>query len=89
MSVSWAYYDFESKLTYKAAPAGSRVVKYNPAYTSQACPVCGHTEKANRIKKQHLFCCRKCGYRSNDDRIGAMNLWRMGIQYLLGARVSA
>ena len=89
VSVSWAYYDFESKLTYKAALAGSRAVKFNPAYTSQACPVCGHTEKANRIKKQHLFCCRKCGYRSNDDRIGAMNLWRMGIQYLLGARVSA
>ncbi len=46
--------------------------KVNPAYTSQTCPKCGHTEKANRNKKIHLFCCRNCGYKSNDDRIGAM-----------------
>ena len=49
---------------------------------SQCCPVCGHTEKSNRNKKIHLFTCKNCGYQSNDDRIGAMNLYRMGINYL-------
>ena len=88
-SVSWAYLDLEEKLIYKAVRAGSHVVKFDPAYTSQACPVCGHTEKKNRSKEKHFFRCRKCGYQSNDDRIGAMNLWRMGIQYLPGAQVSA
>ncbi|WP_374706718.1 zinc ribbon domain-containing protein [Paenibacillus sp. J2TS4] len=57
------------------------------AWTSQACPKCEHTERANRDKKRHRFCCQKCGYRSNDDRIGAMNLQRIGIQYI--AQVTA
>ena len=81
--VSWNYFDFEQKLAYKAARAGSKVVKVNRAYTSQACPKCGHTEKANRDKHLHLFTCKACGYRSNDDRVAAMNLHRKGIEYLV------
>ena len=89
VSVSWAYYDLEQKLKYKAGRAGSHVINTDPAYTSQTCPVCGHAERKNRNHEQHLFRCCKCGYRSNDDRVGAMNLWRMGIQYLPKAQVSA
>ena len=83
VSVSWSYYDLEQKLTYKALKHHQLVEKVDPAYTSQTCPKCGHTEKANRNKKIHLFCCKNCGYRSNDDRIGAMNLHRMGIELLV------
>lgn len=83
ISVSWSYFDLEQKLTYKALKHHQLVKKVNPAYTSQTCPKCGHTEKANRNKKIHLFCCRNCGYKSNDDRIGAMNLYRMGINLLV------
>ncbi len=79
ISVSWSFYDLEQKLNYKAAQHKDKVIKVNPAYTSQCCPICGHTEKANRDKKKHLFTCKNCGYHSNDDRIGAMNLYRMGI----------
>ena len=82
VSVSWAFYDLEQKLKYKAALNESSVINVNPRYTSQTCPVCGHTERANRNKKNHIFCCKSCGYTSNDDRIGAMNLYRMGINYL-------
>lgn len=89
VSVSWAFYDLEQKLIYKAMQHHSKVIKVNPAYTSQTCPVCGHTEKANRNKKIHLFCCKNCGYKSNDDRIGAMNLYRMGIDYLVPDTVTA
>jgi transposase len=46
------------------------------------------TEKGNRNKKQHLFECKKCGYRSNDDRIGAMNLYQKGISFLKGTVTS-
>ena len=81
--VSWSFYDLEQKLIYKAHQHKDNVIKVNPAYTSQCCPVCGHTEKANRNKKIHLFCCKNCGYKSNDDRIGAMNLYRMGIEYIV------
>ena len=87
VSVSWSFYDLEQKLMYKAKQNQSTVIKVNPAYTSQCCPVCGHIEKANRNKKIHLFSCKNCGYKSNDDRIGAMNLYRMGIDYLTKAQV--
>ena len=82
VSVSWSFYDLEQKLIYKAKQNQSTVIKVDPRYTSQCCPVCGHVEKANRNKKIHLFTCKNCGYKSNDDRIGAMNLYRIGINYL-------
>lgn len=88
VSVSWAFFDLEQKLIYKAKNNQSAVIKVNPAYTSQTCPACGHTERSNRNKKKHIFCCRNCGYRSNDDRIGAMNLYRMGINYLANGKKS-
>lgn len=87
VSVSWSFYDLEQKLIYKAKQNQSTVIKVNPRYTSQCCPICGHIEKSNRNKKLHLFTCKNCGYKSNDDRIGAMNLYRMGINYLLDGQV--
>ena len=88
VSVSWSYSDLEKKLTYKAEMNGSRVIKLDPRYTSQTCPVCGHREKSNRNHENHTFRCRQCGYITNDDRIGAMNLWRMGTEYLPKVQVS-
>ena len=87
VSVSWSFYDLEQKLIYKAKQSQSSVIKVDPRYTSQCCPACGHTEKSNRNKKIHLFTCKNCGYTSNDDRIGAMNLYRMGINYLADSQV--
>ena len=87
VSVSWYFYDLEQKLIYKAKQNQSSVIKVDPRYTSQSCPACGHTEKSNRNKKIHLFTCKNCGYTSNDDRIGAMNLYRMGINYLADSQV--
>ena len=87
VSVSWSFFDLEQKLIYKAKQNQSSVIKVDPRYTSQCCPVCGHIEKSNRNKKKHLFCCKNCGYSSNDDRIGAMNLYRMGINYLADSQV--
>lgn len=52
-------------------------------YTSQTCPKCGHIERANRNKKTRSFECRTCHYRSNDDRIGAMNLYRKDLSHEL------
>jgi len=81
-SVSWAFYQFKQLLEYKAMVNCSVVITVNPKYTSQQCPKCGHIEKANRDKKKHVFKCKNCDYQSNDDRIGAMNLWRKGIEYI-------
>lgn len=81
VQVSWAFHDLRQKIEYKAALAGSRCVAVSPRYTSQKCPKCGHIEAGNRDKRGHRFLCKRCAYRSNDDRIGAMNLHNKGIQY--------
>ena len=81
---SWAFYALEQYLIYKAAEKGSFVIKVSPKYTSQRCPKCGRIRKENRIHDRHEYICDACGYRSNDDRIGAMNLLDLGLQYLSG-----
>ena len=88
VTVSWAYYDLEQKLKYKASLNKQFMIKVDPAYTSQHCPKCGHTDKSNRDKLNHIFKCRACGYQSNDDRIAAMNLCGMGIKYLAESQES-
>ena len=87
-SVSWAFYQLRQMLEYKALRSGSKVVVVDPKYTSQTCPKCGHTEKANRNKNTHTFTCKTCAYTSNDDRIGAMNLQRKGIEYIAEVMLS-
>ena len=82
VSVSWAFFQFRQMLEYKAKLHGHKVIAVSPKHTSQTCPKCGHTDKSNRNKKTHTFCCKNCSYTSNDDRIGAMNLYRKGINYL-------
>ena len=84
VTVCWSYYDLEQKLTYKALLHGQRVVKVSPEYTSQRCPVCGVIESHSRDKKNHVYKCSHCGYRSDDDRIGAMNLYLLGLELLNG-----
>ena len=84
VNVCWSYYDLEQKLTYKAILAGQKVVKVSPEYTSQRCPICGTIDKHSRDKSNHVYKCSHCGYRSDDDRIGAMNLYQLGLEYLRG-----
>jgi putative transposase len=89
VTVSWAFHQLRKMVEYKAQLAGSIVIAVDPKHTSQTCQVCGYTAKENRDKKKHRFRCRDCGYESNDDRIGAMNLCLKGKQYLLqGAGVA-
>ena len=53
-------------------------------YTSQRCPKCGQIKKENRNHHLHEYHCNACGFRTNDDRIGAMNLQELGKQYISG-----
>ena len=80
-SVSWAFDQLRPMLEYKAALYQAATVAVDPRYTSQTCPKCGHVARGNRDKRRHRFVCQQCHYRSNDDRIGAMNLHRQGIEY--------
>ena len=78
---SWAFSQLYLFMEYKVLLAGARVIPFDPRYSSQKCPKCGHTERANRDQKKHLFCCKRCGYSLNDDLIGAMNMRTAGIEY--------
>lgn len=80
----WAYDQFEKMLIYKAHLCESEVIKVTPKYTSQRCPKCGLINKDNRHHNTHEYICSSCGYRSNDDRIGAMNLYKLGCMWLDG-----
>ena len=82
--VSWAFYQFEQFLTYKANLNSSAVVKVPAKYTSQRCPKCGRICKENRNHKLHLYVCNRCGYKSNDDRLASMNIQFLGTLYRSG-----
>ncbi|AKP64290.1 transposase [Levilactobacillus koreensis JCM 16448] len=83
---SWSFFQLESFLTYKAQEVQSAVVKVNPAFTSQRCPKCGLVEKANRHHETHEYWCAQCQYRCNDDRLGAMNIEKLGQEWLSGIK---
>ena len=76
---SWAFYQLEADLTYKALQNHSKVIKVPAQYTSQRCPKCGRINKNNRNHELHVYTCDRCGYQSNDDRIGAMNIQELGL----------
>ena len=61
------------------------------AYTS-ACNFVSDLIGSEKVKadryRVHDAGYRECGYTTNDDRIGAMNLQKMGTKYLLKAQVS-
>ncbi|MCF2623186.1 transposase, partial [Ligilactobacillus salivarius] len=81
---SWAFYDLQTKLAYKARKNQSQVLIVSAKYTSQRCPKCGQIRKENRNHRIHRYDCVFCGFKTNDDRIGAMNLYELGKQYISG-----
>lgn len=81
---NWSFYDLETKLIYKANEASCRVIKVDPYCTSQRCPHCGTVLKENRNHDKHLYTCSHCGFTSNDDRVGAMNIYLLGTLWATG-----
>jgi IS605 OrfB family transposase len=61
------------QLAWAAAKRAICVVKVNSAYTSQECPRCHYTDRANRPNQQ-TFCCGVCGYAGQADTVGAINI---------------
>jgi IS605 OrfB family transposase len=45
---SWAYYQLQSFLEYKAKSYGIKILWVDPKNTSRTCPVCGNVDKENR-----------------------------------------
>lgn len=83
---SWAFAQLGTFIAYKAVHAGLPVVYVDPAYTSQSCSSCGHTERANR-PNQSTFRCTSCGFADHADVNAAVNIASRGV--LGWAQVSA
>ena len=81
---SWTFFQLEQFLTYKAHAAKSEVLQVSARYTSQRCPKCGSIHKEHRHHDIHEYICDNCGYRSNDDRVGAMNIQQLGALWISG-----
>jgi len=71
---AWAFAELHAMIAYKATLHESMAVKVDAHYTSQACPLCGHTARANRPGKGLLFICQVCHYTLHADLVGARNI---------------
>ncbi len=78
-----AFAEIRKNLEYKCG----RLIEVNPAYTSQTCSECGHTDKENR-KTQSRFQCVCCGFASNADTNAAINIRRLGMARLHGEEIA-
>ena len=81
---NWSFYSFEKKLQYKAMMSGNMLVKFDPQYSSQRCPACGHICKDSRNHGRHEYVCVRCGTKFNDDEVAGYNLRTLGLLYLAG-----
>ncbi|MBW4577802.1 MAG: transposase [Aphanothece sp. CMT-3BRIN-NPC111] len=70
----WSFAELHSYIDYKANLVGSVATKVPAHYTSQSCPKCGHTSKANRPNKGLLFRCECCGFELHADLVGSRNI---------------
>jgi putative transposase len=75
-----AWNQFFDKLSYKAAEAGRKFVKVNPAYTSQDCSSCGNRQLMPL--SQRTYKCPVCGLELDRDHNAAINILRLGTQSL-------
>ncbi len=77
----WAFAELRGFIEYKAAIVGVPVVVIDPAYTSQRCHKCGHTERSNRYSRG-VFWCKACGYFNHADVNAALNISEAAVNQL-------
>ncbi|MFI0368917.1 RNA-guided endonuclease InsQ/TnpB family protein [Actinomadura sp. 1N219] len=65
--------------------APGRLVRVDPAYTSQTCHACGHRARDNR-ESQAVFRCVACGHRDNADVNAACNIRDTAVGRTVAAR---
>ncbi len=71
---SWGFADIQAKIAYKTRLSEGVPVWVDADYTSQGCPVCGHTGTENRPGKGLLFVCACCQHTLHADLVAARNI---------------
>ncbi|MGL5719821.1 MAG: RNA-guided endonuclease InsQ/TnpB family protein, partial [Alphaproteobacteria bacterium] len=74
-SNNWAFYQLRTFLEYKGIRDGVKVVKVNPAYTSQTCHQCLHIG----LRSEKKFSCTNCGWHGDADFNGSMMISLLGL----------
>lgn len=69
-----APFERRRQLAYKAQLFGSEVRVVPAPFTSQACSVCGVTDKASRPGCGRVFACTACGHTQHADKNAALNI---------------
>ncbi|MFL5803019.1 MAG: RNA-guided endonuclease InsQ/TnpB family protein, partial [Roseiflexaceae bacterium] len=86
---NWAFGQLRVFISYKARLSGVPLALVDPAYTSQRCSACGHTERRDR-KSQAEFCCVVCGHQADADCNAAVNIsWAAVRQPIVSEAASA
>lgn len=75
-----AWSQFAQYLSYKAENAGRKLIKVNPAYTSQTCNRCDHRESKKLSDRTHHCSC--CGFVCDRDHNASLNILALGMQSL-------
>ncbi len=75
-----AWSSFFNKISYKAENAGKKLIKVNPAYTSQDCSSCGYRVKKKLSDRIHK--CPNCNLEMDRDLNASLNILRLGLQSL-------
>jgi IS605 OrfB family transposase len=79
---SWAYYQLQTYIEYKAKELGIQILWVNPKDTSNTCPTCGNSDPLNRNDKDKTkFRCISIHCKDYDkvkdaDEVGAYNICR-------------
>ena len=84
-AVTWKFTMFtyrrlQQSVISKAIEYGAPIVIVDPRNTSSTCPRCG--EKLTYIHR--LAMCKRCGFKTDRDSLGAMNIWLRALQAYAG-----
>lgn len=73
----WSYSKVLNKLESLSETEGFRLIKVNPAYTSQRCHVCNTVDKSSR--QGEVYHCKTCGAKIDADINAAINILHLGV----------
>ena len=79
------YRKFIEYIDYKFYECGLSVIEVNAEKSSINCPICGYSDRKNRVDKE-TFRCRNCGFTFNAQYVACLNLFSRSNDGLIAIR---